>query len=91
MTRTYNAFCRAGFKQIKKLEGKNIYDLVNVRNAGVVSIAIIIIILNHYNVLINLPNREEIEQKVDLDSKMRTKIYKVYDELPKVEKLLRFK
>lgn len=91
MTRTYNAFCRAVFKQIKNLEGKNIYDLVNVRNAGVVSIAIIIIILNHYNVLINLPNREEIEQKVDLDSKMRIKIYKVYDELPKVEKLLRFK
>lgn len=26
MTRTYNAFFRAGFKQIKKLEGKNIYD-----------------------------------------------------------------
>lgn len=55
-TRTFNCFHRAGYATIGEFRGKSINDLLNVRNAGVDSCALFVVVLEHYGISVAFPD-----------------------------------
>lgn len=55
--RAYNVLTRFGNSRfIGEYNGKTIYDIFKLRNSGVTTCAIIVIILEHFGVIIEFPN-----------------------------------
>lgn len=55
-TRTFNCFHRAAYATIGEFKGKTINDLLKVRNAGVNSCALMVVVLEHYGISVAFPD-----------------------------------
>lgn len=64
---------RSGYKTVNELEGKTIYDLLSIRNAGIETCAIIVIVLEHYGVQISVETKKS----------MHTKLFKIKEAIVK--------
>lgn len=89
--RTYNCFNRAGYKTIEQFEGKSIFDLLEVRNAGSLVCAVMIVVLEHFGVQVSIPGMNDMSAgKISQKPSVRQKstcnatIRKVLEELPMI-------
>ena len=83
--RVYSCCIRSGYKNIGDFRDKSIYDLIKLRSAGVGVCSILIVLLEHYDVHIDLPDLKSIRNF----DKCST-IEKIYKELPKIRERIIF-
>lgn len=55
---------RSGYKTVNELEGKTIYDLLSIKNLGIETCAIIVIVLEHYGVQISVEPKNSMHTKL---------------------------
>lgn len=72
-TRAYNSFARGGFRTIGQFKDTFITELADVRNAGITSCAIMLVILEHFGVEVVWPEKRD-----------NIKLRAIRDEIPKV-------
>ena len=98
-SRTHLCFDRAGYKTVGQFSGKDIIDLLNVRNAGVVVCAIMIVVLEHFGVQIAVPDLSNLSS-VSKDGRkltyreeasLKTTVKKVIAKLPTIREACVFK
>lgn len=82
---TFSCCKRSGYCNIGDFRGKSIYDLIKIRGSGVITCAILIILLEHYNIHIEHPDLESI-----CGSEWYKTTKKIYEELPKVRERIAF-
>lgn len=63
LVRLKNTLTKNGYRDLKCLEGKTIYEVLRFRYLGLISIAIMIIICNHYGVHIDFDGRRKAEEE----------------------------
>ncbi len=62
-TRAYNALYRSGITHLGNLRGKHIEDLMRIRNAGSSVVAVLYLLLEHYDIKIKVPEEPRKEVK----------------------------
>jgi DNA-directed RNA polymerase alpha subunit len=81
----FNCLKRAGYKNIGDLKNKSIYDLIKTRHAGASTCAIWIILLEHCDIHVELPDMDSITSSREYKT-----IKKIYEELPKFRERIVF-
>ncbi len=85
-TNTFSCCFRSGFHKIGDFRDKSIYDLIKIHGVGANACAILIILLEHYDIHIEIPDLESIN-----DYNTGKTIKKIYEELPNFRERIVFK
>lgn len=85
-TNTFSCCLRSGFHKIGDFRDKSIYDLIKIHGVGANACAILIILLEHYDIHIEIPDLESIN-----DYNTGKTIKKIYEELPNFRERIVFK
>ncbi len=82
-TRMISCFSRAGYKNLGDFKDKSIHDLIKVKNAGIISCAVLIVLLEHYDIHIDMSS--------DWDDEYQNMIKKISEEILRVREKMVFK